>query len=355
MESPLFRILTIGDPHFKSDNGETTQELTEKIIELVKDRLDEINAVAILGDILHRHEKIDLHPYHRAMKMILGIHEILNSCEDDKFLYIIIGNHDRSNNRVFMTDEHVFEPLKLWNNTFVADTCIIHEPFDDFRVLLMPYVPPGDFEKGYKPLLDKHSLNIDKDIDLVLAHQEFHGAKMNTITSNEGDPWDSLKPLCVSGHIHDYQQLKSNMYYVGTPIQHGFADIGQKTVSIFTFEESRKFIEERVNLNIKGRTTVKGSVKHYDDLYLPTDEYFVKVKLSGTKQEIKNFIDSKKYKIAIEKGIVFQFLELPTVDVNENFVTKIETSVSFSDRVKDMINNLDEVHRESFLTLFKNF
>lgn len=233
----MLRILTIGDPHFKSDNGESTLELCDKTISLLEERLRKksLDVIAILGDILHRHEKIDLHPFHRAMSYLERIHDIItlhNSSSTDKvFLYILIGNHDRSNNRDFMTDEHVFNPLKKWNYTLVADKALIHTPKPMFKVLLMPYVPPGRFKEGYNYVVSDESL--EKDFCLVLAHQEFHGAKMNLISSHEGDPWDSLKPLCVSGHVHDYQVLKSNLIYVGTPIQHGFADVGKKTVSIF--------------------------------------------------------------------------------------------------------------------------
>ena len=276
----MFRLLCIGDPHFKSDNGDMTHELTEKITEFIKNRISDIDAVAILGDILHRHEKIDLHPYHRAMKMILNIHNVLNSTKDDKYLYILIGNHDRSNNQVFMTDEHVFEPLKLWKNTFVADTGIIHEPIKNFRILLMPYVPTGKFEEGYRQILEKNNLNIDKDINVVLAHQEFKGAKMNLITSNEGDPWDNLKPLCISGHIQDYQIVKNNLYYVGTPIQHGYSDTNKKTISLFKFIDNENFNEERISLNIKGKIIIKSKIINFDKLYLPTENYWeVKMKL----------------------------------------------------------------------------
>lgn len=347
----LFRILTIGDPHFKSDNGETTEELTEKVVQLIKDRADEIDAVAVLGDILHRHEKVDLHPFHRAHKFLSKIHRTLYETGKIKFLYILVGNHDRSNNRVFMTDEHVFGAMKQWEDTFVVDTAMIHQAYPDFKILLMPYVPPGRFQEGYQTVISEEDLN--NSVNLVLAHQEFHGAKMNTITSNEGDPWDSLKPLCVSGHIHDYQELKSNMIYVGTPIQHGFADISRKTVSIFTFTGPREFTEERIDLKIKGRTTVRGLVRDFESLFLPEDQYFVKVKLSGTKRELKLFQESDLYKSALERGIIFQFLEIPTVEILDTRAIKEDSGISFGNRLEGLIKDFSEEEYRVFKKLFR--
>lgn len=374
----MFNILAIGDPHFKNDNGETTEELTIKTLNLIKDKINTLDAVVILGDILHRHEKIDLHPFYRAMGYLQQIHTLLTSySKRNIFLYIIIGNHDRSNNRVFMTDEHVFNPLKQWKNTIVADKALLHSPRKDFQILLVPYVPPGRFQEAYETVISEKDLQ--RKVNLVLAHQEFHGAKMNLITSNEGDPWDSLKPLCVSGHIHDYQILKSNLIYTGTPIQHGFADVGKKTVSIykFTYIESPNdsdpdipgptplelsrvgFTEERIDLGIRGRTTVKGNVRDFDTLHFPIDNFFVKAKLQGTKRSIKTFMESKKYEEALKKGIVFQFLELPTVGVEDDHqikmseIAKIRSGKSFSVRLKETLSGLESDVRNEYLKIFK--
>lgn len=374
----MFTILAIGDPHFKNDNGETTEELTTKTLDLIRARIDTLDAVVILGDILHRHEKIDLHPFYRAMGYLQQIHNLLSDYKKKEiFLYIIIGNHDRSNNRVFMTDEHVFNPLKQWKNTIVADKALLHKPRKDFQVLLVPYVPPGRFQEAYESVISEKDL--EKRVNLVLAHQEFHGAKMNLITSNEGDPWDSLKPLCVSGHIHDYQILRSNLIYTGTPIQHGFADIGKKTVSIYNLtyitepddsdhdvpgptplELSKVgFTEERIDLGIRGRTTVKGNIRDFDALYFPIDDFFVKAKLQGTKREIKTFSESKKYQEAVRKGIIFQFLEVPTIEVGDSMsmkreseIQKIRSGKSFSERLRETLSGLESGIKDEYKKIF---
>lgn len=353
-------ILAIGDPHFKSDNGESTYELTAKVCELIRSRLGSpgsLTAVVVLGDILHRHEKIDLHPFHRAMTFLQSIHDCIR--ETDAFLYVIIGNHDRSNNQVFMTDEHVFNPLKLWKNTIVVDRATIHSPKEGVKFLLVPYVPPGRFREAYETVISEVELNTG--VQAVFAHQEFKGARMGAVASEEGDPWDTSKPLCVSGHIHDYQEVSANMIYVGTPIQHGFADVGKKTVSVFDLSQTG-YTQERIDLGIKGKITHRCNVEDFklDDLDL--EKYYVKVKATGTKRAIKTFRESKAFSEAERLGVVFQFLELPTVEIEER-LSKVDSDVyqqihsgkSFQERLQESLEKMDPMIRDEYRELFKTF
>ena len=296
------KVLAIGDPHFKSDNAEMTSEMGEKVVKLIIKESPDI--VVVLGDILHRHEKIDLHPMHRAIHFLKSIHDAIPKTS---WLYVIIGNHDRSSNRVYMNDEHAFNGLKKWRHTLVVDHAMTHEPIPDRKVLLVPYVPTGRFEEAWKTATD----NLD-DITLVMAHQEFAGAKMNAITSHEGDPWDQENPLCISGHIHDYDRLQSNLIYVGTPIQHSFGDMAKKSVSFFEFKEgSKEYSHKKICLKIRGKTSYTGKIVDYTDLLKSAkpDLYDIKFRLSGTRQEIKNFSKSIDYLRGVEEGYTFQFME----------------------------------------------
>lgn len=330
MSEEVFNFLAIGDPHFKNDNGEITEEMSIKVERYIKDNYDSLDAVVILGDILHTHEKINLHPLHKAITFLQKIHEAL----EGKWFYIIIGNHDRSNNRVFMTDDHAFNALKHWENTVVVDKAILHEPKDNFKVLLMPYVSPGRFKEAYETVVSEDFL--EKEIKVVFAHQEFYGAKMNTITSNEGDPWETSKPLCVSGHIHDYDALKSNLIYTGTPIQHGYSDRGKKTISFFKFLNDDTFIEQRINLKIKGRISLRTTVEELDSLEVPHEKYYVKITVSGTKPSINKLKSSKLYKELLSKGVVFNFLETPVVDLKVSRNPR-KINIDFQTRVKEAL------------------
>lgn len=395
----MLRVLCIGDPHFKNDNGEETHAMTDSIQKLVMKRKPDI--VAILGDILHRHEKIDLHPFHRANNFLKIVHREL--MKYGGFLYIVIGNHDRSNNTIFQTDEHVFNPLKEWPNTFVADTAIFHRGVGaisgaEFGCVIVPYVPPGrlieaiasidpDFIRMTDCISDTdddHSskdhgsirLNLDEldysdkfreSVNIVFVHQEFAGAKMNTITSNIGDPWPEANPLCMAGHIHDYQMLGKNLIYTGTPIQHGFADSTKKTVSWIEVNTNpirvteggvrSEFTEERISLRIKGRRQFNIKADEFIDNYkhfsVEAEECYVKLKITGLKTSLKNLTKLPEYKRLILKPTVkVQLLETVDSTPVKTLNSETKTQVSFRQRLEEVLKESPDLMKE-FQKIFR--
>lgn len=79
------KVLFIGDVHFKVNNVKESDEMSRKIIELIKERKPDITIV--LGDILDRHETIHSTPLCLANDFLLKISELVP-------LYVLIGNHD---------------------------------------------------------------------------------------------------------------------------------------------------------------------------------------------------------------------------------------------------------------------
>jgi hypothetical protein len=126
-------------------------------------------------------------------------------------------------------------------------------------------------------------------------------------------------------------------------------------MSLFKFNSKREYVEERIDLNIRGRITVKCNANEFILDNIPIDKYFVKVKVFGTKRDIKNLIESKKYRDAISKGIIFQFLEIPSVEINQEsiIVDRKEYGIKFSDRVKEMLLEIDTEFKDTFYELFK--
>jgi hypothetical protein len=218
------KILCIGDPHFKADNQLETDLLESQLHARIVEIQPEI--VVVLGDILHTNEKLNLHIQKRAINFLRMLKTV------SPYLYILIGNHDRPNNNVFLTDDHPFTSLKEWGERVrVVDTPLVAEHYGA-TLAFVPYVPPGRFEEALKigGLEPPYS-----NITCIFAHQEFKGCKMSAITSTEGDEYPLHYPMCISGHIHDFDQLQSNLIYTGTPIQHTCSDRGDKTVSLCTF------------------------------------------------------------------------------------------------------------------------
>jgi DNA repair exonuclease SbcCD nuclease subunit len=269
------RIFVIGDPHFKINNIEETNEMSIKILKI----LDQLHpdAVVCLGDVLDRHETIHVGPLLRSIDLFEKI--------SSKFkLYILIGNHDRPSNQVYLTDEHPFTALKRWKNTFIVDK-VYSDKILDQSFLFVPYVPPGKFmdaiqsHLGDNPDLSKFSC--------IFAHQEFYGAKMGIVESKVGDQWKSEYPLVVSGHIHDFDVLASNIIYTGTPIQHGFVDREDKMVFLFTYDSNGKFTYEKYDLDLPKKKIIKISFSEIQLLKKLDSKTYYKIIISGTPEELK--------------------------------------------------------------------
>ena len=159
-------ILLIGDPHFKVSNSLETEQLyneTKNYLEKTKD----LDFIVVLGDILDTHEKIHVQPFCKSIDFI----KMLASY---KKTYIIIGNHDRINNNVYMTEEHPFTSLKDSDNIVIIDKTLKEGDF-----YFVPYVPNGRFLEAIG--------NDFKEVKAIFAHQEFKGCKMGAIISEHGD------------------------------------------------------------------------------------------------------------------------------------------------------------------------
>ena len=235
----IFKVLVIGDPHFKADNALETDLMTLKLVELVL--REQPDFTVVLGDTLHTHDLVRLDPLCRATDFFQKLRDVNNH------LYILIGNHDRPNNACYLTSDHPFNSLKDWRQTTVVDrvqiaTHLVRSTGKNVAFTFAPYVPVGRFAEALltaglstDPATDTASIPL-KQMSGVFAHQEFQWAKMGAIVSEHGDPWPISAPLCVSGHVHDYDELSSNLVYSGTPIQHGYADKPDKTVSLLHFK-----------------------------------------------------------------------------------------------------------------------
>ena len=294
------KVLAIGDTHFKSSNVPESDDMTSKLVKLAQ----HINPkfIVLLGDILHTHEKIHISPLMRAEKLIRLLSEISPT-------FVIIGNHDRPNNSTYMTDDHAFNAIKQWPNTYVVDDKVMDTNIGNHRFLFVPYVFPGMFmdtltheQKGVKdPLIDTAA---------IFCHQEFLGAKMGMIESKAGDPWDLNNPLIISGHVHDYDRLQPNLIYVGTPFQHAWGDQENKCVSLFTFDKGPNnetiWTEDRIDLGMIKRVIVYITPEELHTYEPPTDK-LIKLTIRGDSASIAAVRKLEKIKELRNKGVNINF------------------------------------------------
>ncbi len=288
----MISVLVIGDPHFKVGNVQESEEMVKKLIELAKEKKPTF--IVCLGDILHRHETIHVSPLMRAEEMIRLLSEIAPT-------FLIVGNHDRPNNSNYLTNEHPFNAMKKWNNTYIVDK-VVDSTIKNKRFLFVPYVPPGKFMDALNTI--KNPL---KETTAIFAHQEFYGAKMGAIISQSGDKWSLDNPPVISGHIHDYDKPQSNIIYVGTPFQHSFGDSAKKTISIFNFGDiDGEILEDRNDLGLTKRIIVYLTPEEIHT-YEPPVNKLVKLVIRGDEASIKAVSKMEKISELKKRGIKIAF------------------------------------------------
>lgn len=356
------KIFIIGDLHFKDDNVEATDLMTIQICEHIRKEKPDI--ICNMGDTTHKHDKFDLRPYHRAVKFF---EQTLLCKPVGSLLIILIGNHDRENNKDFLTDIHAFNSLKMWPDTIVVDEVkkITHK---GFNIVAVPYVANGRFAealstKGYATIPSEEPYLLSnvkyhlEGIHLVLAHQEFLGAKMTGSESKNGDIYPIYLPLCVSGHIHDYQWLLRNLMYPGTPVQHGFADTHDKTFSIFIFVNSEgkysgEYTHQRVALNIPKKIQFTLTPQELLD-FVPPENAYIKIKLQGTSEEIKSTMKLDYVKILLKRGI-----KITSDVIEQNIIVSseevVKTKTSFPERLSEAVKYQAIEVRNMYNRLFRS-
>ena len=269
-------ILFIGDPHFKIGNLKDTDPMAEAIIAHARqgNKYGKYDIIVPMGDLLDSHEKIHVSPLSRATKFIIALKEIAPT-------YVLIGNHDLKNNREFCSDEHPFLSLKYLNDNSltIVDTTIIRN-INGHTFTFFPYVPN---ERVYEALELCPSW---KESTGVIGHIEIKGCKMGSIISVSGAEWPLTHPYLISGHIHDYQEPQTNVLYVGTPIQHGYGDTHDKSISSITFLSPTERIHERIDLGLRKKKIVK-IVTQDITTYIPPKNWELKITISGNDGEIK--------------------------------------------------------------------
>ena len=355
-------VLCIGDPHFKVKNVKETMVMGQALVKLLEERTPDF--IVVLGDVLDRHETIHESPLSRAIFLLKKLQEYAP-------VYIVIGNHDRPNNSVYLTDQHPFNALKCWNNTKIVD--VVYQEIIKGRIFtFIPYVFPGrlkeaidtlygivkeksaapDREYALSPNKDPVHLLTDmsvgdwKESTCIFAHQEFKGAKMGAIISEEGDSWSLDLPLVISGHIHDYDHLQSNIIYAGTPIQHAFGDRSDKTVSWFTFSE--KFYEERIDLKLPKKIIVRVPYDEIEATSLP-DNSEIKVIVIGNTSQIKTAGKLTKIKDWIKEGVKVVYRDISEIDLEKQGDV---VTVRYEDLI---IQTLSSLPKEESIPLLKLF
>ena len=318
-------VLLIGDPHFKINNSADTDVFARETIKYVEREKDNIAFIVILGDVLHTHEKVHLQPLCQATNFIKDLAKI-------KYTFVLIGNHDRINNRIFLTEEHGLVGLKNHPNIQIVDKV---KKFKQF--IFVPYVEAGRFQEA----LDTVDFDMS-NIRAIFAHQEFYGVNMKTHTSEIGDKWSLENPPVFSGHIHSYQMPQENVIYTGTPYQINFGENEEKSLLLLKLN-SNDYNTERIYLPVIKKKTIKVKADQLKELVLEDDIEW-RIIIEDDIKYIKNILALPEIKEKIKNcRLIFKFEE--KINISEN---KDDFICPFDKILKNKIDNLNEEEKDYY-------
>lgn len=340
------KLLIIGDPHFKGDNAIDTQKLQEEVLRLIE--LKQCNACIVLGDLMHDHGTAKMKVFNRACDFLIQLTRVLGR----ENVFVLIGNHDRINNKVSEGDEHFFRLFKRDHPDFpiIVDQGQLIE-IEKKRFALLQYVEPGLLHEHIDKLLRTSEKTVE-DIDAFFLHQELLGCDLGTRTSTVGDPWPLTYPLAISGHIHKYHNPQQNLIYPGTPFQTNFGENQWKAVMVMTYQTGSRQPEiERAQLDIPDKIALTLSCRDFIEFDV-TEDSWIKFKIKDERQKIKALKASDKYnQVRLMPLVRFTFTSLEDepkkIDLNGPMMPKM-TKVSFLERLEKVLSEQNPGMKDLF-------
>lgn len=322
-------VLLIGDPHFKEHNQADTDVAVNAIIAQVSEK--EYAAIIVLGDVLHDHNKCYSTAHKRACKFLITL-------ASKSKTYVLMGNHDRPDNKDFLSDNHFFTGLSMVPHLHIIDKVQVVNIVDK-EIVLVPYVPPGKFVKA---LLSYNSNpNWWINVAFLCAHQEFDKCIMREhnderIYSKEGDRWLITDPPVFSGHIHMAQQY-DNICYVGSMTQNSYDESQYKrVVEVQLADLTITSITLPVRAKILVELTEQNFTQYVSDLQ---HEITIRIACSiGT--NLKEHILIKQWQDAGIK-VAFQFTKKPLTQLSQDNVLQnsIIVRATFRDYLHSRVKN----------------
>lgn len=270
------KFLPLGDPHIDPKTHTIIDAAIPKILDTIKNEPG-LDFMVCLGDILDKPGKVDEPSYRRAIAGLMRpIYDLMRVKP-----YLIIGNHDRTHKDYQNPNEHFFNGYDEW--LVVADRVII-----DRNCVFVPWVKEGTFENtlvlgGVD--MDRLDASHPNRYTCVFAHVEINGCDMEGKKSDNTDYWPENRIPLISGHIHKYGRLRSNVFYPGTFYMKNFGEDENKGVSIMEIDNQFAVHEKRIELHLPKKITLKISPSEVKS-FVPNGFDFYRLIVRGSTQEI---------------------------------------------------------------------
>ena len=344
-------ILIVGDLHIKVSNVKQTTIAQNDIMRILTSGERRIAFVTILGDTLDNHEKIDMECLCRAADLF----ELIMSTGIP--LFVLIGNHDKKNNKDYMSNRHPFRGFNGRAGIVIVERCFIYDlPMKSLGVdsnsimkfCFVPFIPDGRYMEALKDCKVNPS-----EITMFFSHSEFKGCNINKLSKSNCDEWPLDFPLNISGHIHEEEIVQENLIYVGTPFQHNYSDSPDKGIFLMNLTTGDYKLEKQ-KLNIPIKIIVK---IHYTQLQsvTPDPNYDIRMEIHGPTHYVRDLMNrpdlsskfsglSKKYidettsqPCIISTGQLIS--ATPVISFHEQLMIKINKD----EKMKTVLNNISSM------------
>lgn len=325
-----FTVLVIGDPHLKIGALPRSQAMLNQIYEKIDERKP--NMIVCLGDVLDRFAHIHQEPLSLAIEMFTRF-------QQKALTFILIGNHDRPNNSVYLTNEHPYTSVHHWKQTPYPIN-IIEKPYvhvdetTGYTFTFVPYTPEGRMHDALNTVSGWEFSNV------VFSHQDIRGGKYNNITNTTGDVWQVDYPLLINGHIHDFQRINENIIFPGSPLQHAFNESFEK--GLYWLEVERDFIRhERIMLDVPQLWTYHITYEEIETYQPPLLPEFSDMKLviKGTVMQLKTLNKHPVVKKWIQRKIKIQQQVTSTLPATKIQHDYLQQQQPFSYLLKEVLSN----------------
>lgn len=247
-----FKIFVcLADLHIGNKNvsaKDMKKQLKEHFFKEVKN-YKYLDGIFILGDILHTIVSLNSDYSEVYLWFIDQVYKLARKKKSTVIIIKGTQSHDNdqlSNIRSYMlNDDNVdfriyeqIEEITIW---------------DDYKVLVLPDVKIKKYAD-----MDKY-FTTDKKYDIILGHgiidtmRYFVQESEHMSSKTYVYPVENLKKACngpiLFGHIHQYQEIRDQFYYVGpfTLLERGGINAGYVTVGMYDNDRSKFKVEQYIN------------------------------------------------------------------------------------------------------------
>jgi hypothetical protein len=247
-----FKIFVcLADLHIGNKNvsaKDMKKQLKEHFFKEVKN-YKYLDGIFILGDILHTIVSLNSDYSEVYLWFIDQVYKLARKKKSTVIIIKGTQSHDNdqlSNIRSYMlNDDNVdfriyeqIEEITIW---------------DDYKILVLPDVKIKKYAD-----MDKYFIT-DKKYDIILGHGIIDSMRYFVQESEHMSsktyvyPVENLKKACngpiLFGHIHQYQEIRDQFYYVGpfTLLERGGINAGYVTVGMYDNDRSKFKVEQYIN------------------------------------------------------------------------------------------------------------